>query len=148
MEHVDYTYTVGMTDEEVADHLRTETSGVLSLARDGDAYALPVSYHYDGESLYLRLTEDGHSKKMAFLTATDEACFLLYDVEGEDSWSIVVTGGLRRLTAEEDGALAEAGVHAKFAPLRVFDEDIDDVEIAVYELATTAVTGRRTGRRL
>ncbi|MFD1514677.1 pyridoxamine 5'-phosphate oxidase family protein [Halomarina rubra] len=148
MEHIGYTYTIGMSDEEVTERLQAGTAGVLALADGGDAYALPVSYAYDDGAFYLRLSDDGHSKKMAFLEATDEACFLCYDVDDGDSWSIVVEGSLRRLSPDEREAFDATAVGGAFSDLRVFDEAIQDVTVVVYELVAERVTGRRTGEHV
>jgi hypothetical protein len=148
MEHVEYTYTVGMTDEEVATLLREGTTAVLALAHDDDAYAVPVSYAYEDGSLYLRLSDDGHSKKLAFAGTTEETCLVLYDVSDGDSWSIVVEGRLRRLPPEEREAFDATAMNDAFDDLRVFDESIQDVEVVVFELDAERVTGRRTGEHV
>jgi hypothetical protein len=144
MDHVDYRYTTGMTDEEVDERLREGTTAVLSLARGGDAYAVPVAYHYDGEHIYLRLTDDGHSTKMAFVEATDRATVLFHEVSEAGSWSILAEGTLRRLEGEEAEAFDATAINDAFDDLRIFDEAIDEVEIAIYELEPAALTGRRT----
>ncbi|WP_245550154.1 hypothetical protein [Halopiger xanaduensis] len=51
MDRVEYVYTIGITDEEVEDRLERVDSGVLVLAADGDAYAVPAAHHYDADSL-------------------------------------------------------------------------------------------------
>ncbi|MFC5972422.1 pyridoxamine 5'-phosphate oxidase family protein [Halomarina salina] len=145
MEHVEYTYTVGMTDEEVTERLRAGTTAVLALAHDNDAYALPVSYAYRDGSLLLRLSDDGHSKKMTYAGTTDEASLLLYDASDGDSWSVVVEGELRRLPPEERQSFDAAAINDAFTDLRVFDEPIGDVEVVLFELVPNRVTGRRTG---
>jgi hypothetical protein len=145
MDHIEYTYTVGMTDEEVAERLREGTTGVLSLAHGDDAYAVPVSYAYEDDRLLFRLSDDGHSKKAAFVSATDEACFLRYDASDGDSWSVVVEGRLRRLDDEERETFDATRVNETFSELRVFDEAVPDVEVLLYELVPSRVTGRRTG---
>jgi hypothetical protein len=141
MEHVDYVYTFGMTDEELDDHLRDGEVGVLALADGGDAYAVPVGYHYDGERLVVRLGDDEDSTKMDYLETTETATLVVYEVESErSSWSVLVRGSLRRLPAETDREINE-----QFEPFRLFDEAVDDVDAAVYELEMEAVTGRQTG---
>jgi hypothetical protein len=135
-----YVYTFGMTNSEIEDVLRANDTGVLSLADGGTPYAVPVSYYYDGESVWLRLSDDGHSEKMAFVEATTEPCFLVYGVEADHSWSVLMRGRLER----DDDAFDRAGLRAHFGPLRIFDEDIADVELALYEFVPTELTARRT----
>ncbi|GAA0204449.1 pyridoxamine 5'-phosphate oxidase family protein [Halobaculum roseum] len=147
MDVTDRVYTAGMTDEEVDERLRERQTGVLSLARDGDAYAVPVAFRYDGESIRFRLGDDGASRKLAFADATDTACFLAYGYEGpEDSWSIIATGPIRRLPEEDRDATTAADLNDQYVPLRVFDEAIEETALIGYELEIEAITGRRTVR--
>lgn len=143
MEHIEYVYTIGMTEAEVDDRLRESEAGVLALANDGTAYGVPVSYYYDGTSIHFRLGDDEQSRKLAFVETTDEACFVLFGTEGSDtSWSIVVTGPLRtRSDGEGDDP---AVLNERFSSLRVFDEAIDEMELVTFELRIEGITGRRT----
>ncbi|WP_126664310.1 pyridoxamine 5'-phosphate oxidase family protein [Haloterrigena salifodinae] len=146
MDRVEYVYTIGMTDEEVEDRLERVDTGVLALAADGDAYAVPVAHHYDAGSLYVRLSTDGSSTKLSHLEDTETACFTMYDVSGSgDSWSIVVTGPLRKLTGRERAQFDETTVNESFLELRIFDEDVAAVDLEIYELEIESITGRRTG---
>ncbi len=140
MEHVEYVYTFGMTDAEVEQYLRDGEVGVLSLADDGDAYAVPVGYHYDGERLLVRLGERDDSTKMDYLETTGTATLVVYEKESEeDSWSLLARGKLVELPPETDREINE-----QFEPFRLFDESVEDVNAAVFELRMEEVTGRRT----
>lgn len=140
MEHVEYVDTVGMTDAELDELLRTRGVGVLSLADGGDAYAVPVGYHYDGERFLVRLGEREDGTKMDYLETTETAALVVYEKENaRSSWSILVRGALGRLPPETD-----RGVNERFEPFRLFDEGVEDVEAVVYELELEEVTGRRT----
>jgi nitroimidazol reductase NimA-like FMN-containing flavoprotein (pyridoxamine 5'-phosphate oxidase superfamily) len=144
VDHYDLRYTVGMDDAEVAEYLADHDVAVLSLADEGDAYAVPVNYHYDGESLYLRLLADPDSTKMAFVEATERATVLLYGVAGDISWSVLARGTLRRLDGAERAEFDDTAVNETFGPVRVFGEDVAAMDVAIYELDDLAVTGRRT----
>ncbi|ELZ28429.1 flavin-nucleotide-binding protein [Halogeometricum pallidum JCM 14848] len=145
MDHIEYVYTFGMTDDEVDERLRSESAGVLSLADDGVAYGVPVSYSYDGDSLLFRLSDDDDSKKLDFAEATAEASFALFGVDGPDaSWSVVAAGPLRRLSGDEREAYDAAEINERFGPLRVFDEDVDDIDLTLYEMEMTSLVGRYT----
>ncbi|WP_128476195.1 pyridoxamine 5'-phosphate oxidase family protein [Halorussus pelagicus] len=140
MEHVEYVYTFGMTPAEVGESLREGEVGVLALASDSDAYAVPVGYHYDGERLLVRLGERDDSTKMDFLESTGTATLVVYEKESEtSSWSVLVRGKLVGLPPETDREINE-----QFGPFRLFDEGVEDVDAAVYELRMEEVTGRRT----
>ena len=140
MEHVEYVYTFGMTDEEADQYLRDGEVGVLSLADDGDAYAVPVGYHYDGQRLLVRLGERDDSTKMEYLENTGTATLVVYEKEDErSSWSLLVRGKLVELPPETDREINE-----QFEPFRLFGESVADVDAAVFELRMDEVTGRRT----
>jgi nitroimidazol reductase NimA-like FMN-containing flavoprotein (pyridoxamine 5'-phosphate oxidase superfamily) len=144
MENIQYATTGGLSDDEVTELLSTHHIGVLSLADGGEAYAVPVDYHYDGDRLYVRLTDDGGSRKLAFLVATESPEFLVYGHGGDyDSWSILVRGPLHEVAPEECGIDA-ATVNDWFGPVRLFDEGVDEVEIRIFELDVESVVGRAT----
>ncbi|MFC7174047.1 pyridoxamine 5'-phosphate oxidase family protein [Haloplanus litoreus] len=103
MDHVDYVYTTGMDDAEVDSHLREGTDAVLALADGDEAYAVPLSYHYDGDRLLLRVsTHDDDAEKRRFLETTDTATFALYTDSPEASWSIHVRGPIREWDGDPD----------------------------------------------
>ncbi|TKX79167.1 pyridoxamine 5'-phosphate oxidase family protein [Halorubrum sp. SD626R] len=141
MEHAEYVYTSGMTESDVDDHLRAGHHGVLGLARDDDAYAVPLSYHYDGERLLIRVSgHDRDSEKRRFLDATDTATFVCYDASADASWSVHVRGPIR----EWDGDVDEATLNEWFPPFRLFDEAVEQVAFTLYALEMETVVGRQT----
>ncbi|WP_458205676.1 pyridoxamine 5'-phosphate oxidase family protein [Haladaptatus sp. NG-SE-30] len=141
MEHVEYVYTFGMDETELERKLRETETGILSLAQDDDAYAIPVGFHYDGKRLLLRFGVKDDGEKMAFVKTTDTASFVIYDTKSNESWSILMTGTLHPF----EGSFDETEINELFAPLRVFDEDVDDVEPVIYAFEIEHVTGRKTG---
>jgi nitroimidazol reductase NimA-like FMN-containing flavoprotein (pyridoxamine 5'-phosphate oxidase superfamily) len=150
MHHVEFSYTAGMDEAEVASFLERTETGVLSLADGGDAYAVPVAHYYDGDSLYFRLGRTPDSRKWAAIEATDTASYVLYGAEETaaardlESWSVLVTGSLRELSAEEAERFDEATINEHFPAIRVFDEGIEDVEVVILELAIESAIGRKT----
>jgi uncharacterized protein len=140
MEHVEYVYTFGMDEAELEGKLRDADTGVLSLARDGDAYAIPVSFYYDGERLLLRFGVEEGGDKMSFVEGTGTASFVVYETAGDESWSILVQGHIEPASESLD----DAAINERFIPLRVFGESISDVEPKLYELRMESVTGRKT----
>ncbi|MDL5361496.1 pyridoxamine 5'-phosphate oxidase family protein [Halalkalicoccus sp. NIPERK01] len=94
----------GMDEAEVGAFLHDRGIGVLSLARDGEAYGVPVSFGYDGTDrlyfVFLRVGEE--SRKEAFAAATDRASFTIYDVESKHAWrSVIVHGRIREVADDE-----------------------------------------------
>jgi nitroimidazol reductase NimA-like FMN-containing flavoprotein (pyridoxamine 5'-phosphate oxidase superfamily) len=144
MDNVQYATTRGLSDDEVDDLLADHHIGILALADGGSAYAVPVDYHYDGDRLLLRLTDDGKSKKIAYVEATDDPEFLVYGHGGPyDSWSVIVTGEVREIDPEEAGVDA-ATVNDWFGPVRLFDEAVEDVTIRLFEVEVESLVGRAT----
>ncbi|MGM0605771.1 MAG: pyridoxamine 5'-phosphate oxidase family protein [Halobacteriota archaeon] len=145
MEHVEYVYTEGIPETEVDRILKRETHGVLALADGGNAYAVPMNYHYDGEHLYIRVSEEPGSTKAEYADVTETAAFIVYDVREEtDAYSVMVRGDIRRLSDAEQSTFSDADLNEWFPPFRLFDETIPDVEISIYELVPTEITGRKT----
>ncbi|MFW5950086.1 MAG: pyridoxamine 5'-phosphate oxidase family protein [archaeon] len=150
MEHVEYAYTQGMADADVEERLRTAESGVLSLSKQNDAYAIPLAHLYDDGRLYFRLGWTDDSKKRAYLETTETACYVLYGTEPTDdpneleSWSVVVTGQLSEVPEAEHDRFDTAAINRDFTPIRVFDEGIEEIDITVVELEIETMTGRST----
>ena len=145
MDDVEYVYTAGMDEKEIDRLLGDEGHGVLSLARDGDAYGIPLNYSYDGDRLFIRVSDENDSEKIEFARATKSATFVVYDVSDEtNSWSIFVRGTLRQLTAEEQDQFTDSVLNERFPPFRLFDETVERVTMVIYELLPDELVGRKT----
>lgn len=150
MDNVEYAYTSGMTDAEIDRRLRTSRTGVLALCADADARAVPVAHYYDGDALYFRLGKREDSEKWAALERTETATYVVYDAEPTDSpdelasWSIHATGRLRELPTSDHDRFDTTEINRRFAPIRVFDEEIAALDIAIVELDVETLTGRTT----
>lgn len=150
MEHIEYAYTRGMEESEVEERLQTAKTGVLALSSDGDAYAIPLAHYYDGEGLYFRLGITEGDAKKEYWETTETACYVVYDAEptddprGLESWSIIITGQLTELPEAEHKRFDTAEINRDFSPIRVFDENIAEIEITIVELEIDAITGRTT----
>lgn len=141
MEHAEYVYTSGLSESDVDEYLRAGEHGVLGLADGNDAYTVPLSYHYDGERLLLRVSEhDDDSEKGRFIEATETATFVCYEASTKESWSVHVRGPLREWRADVD----EETLNEWFPPFRLFDEAVENVGLSLYELEMESVTGRKT----
>lgn len=137
-----YDYTIGMTDDELEERLRAESIGVLSLADGGESYAIPVAYHYDEETVFIRLGLHPNSRKADMIEMTDTACFLLYGAEPIDaSWSIIATGTLRQI--EDSSQFSDEVINSLFVPLRVFGECVEEIDQTVFALDIDSISGRR-----
>ncbi|WP_336022929.1 pyridoxamine 5'-phosphate oxidase family protein [Halobellus salinisoli] len=152
MEHIEYAYTCGMDDEAVRERLETTETGVLALSKNNDSYAVPLAHYYDGEGLYFRLGVTEGSTKQAFLDATETATYVLYDTEPTedarefDSWSVVVSGALSEIPNAEHDRFDTAEINSQFSPIRVFGEEIDEIDIRILELEIESIAGRETSK--
>lgn len=141
MDHVEYVYTSGMSESDIDDYLRAGEHGVLGLASDDDSYAIPLSYHYDGDRFLVRVSEhDGDSTKGRFLDTTETATFVCYRASTDESWSIHVRGQIEPWNGDVD----EAALNEWFQPFRLFDEAVDRVGFSLYDLEMETVVGRQT----
>ncbi len=145
MDDVEYVYTVGMDREDIDRLLGEGGHGVLSLARDGDAYGIPLNYSYDGNQLFIRFSDENESEKFEFAKTTKTATFVVYDVTDEtNSWSIFVRGTLRQLSADEQERFTDSVLNERFPPIRLFDETVERVSIVICELVPDEIVGRKT----
>jgi len=142
MEHAEYVHTTGMDEADVEAHLHESEHGVLALADADDAYAVPISHHYDDERLLLRVSHHGDdaAEKVRYLETTRTATFVCHEANDSSSWSVLVRGPIAPWT----GDVSESTLNEWFPPFRLFDESVDEVEFTLYELEMRSVVGRRT----
>jgi hypothetical protein len=136
----------GMTDHEIDQFLREQGAGVLALAHEGDAYAVPLSFGYDGAgTIYLDLLRFGdESEKLDHVEATETACFVTYDAPSQSAWrSVVAFGTLERVpegdaTEEMDAVMADNAWYPDLLPQA---EPV--TEVVRYRFSADGVTGRQ-----
>jgi hypothetical protein len=140
LDHVEFVYTTGMDAAQTESYLADAETGTLALARDDEAYALPMAIHWDGTRLLLRLGSRPESEKLDFLDSTTTATVVCYGYESpEESWSVLVRGPVAEVGDPDD-----ATINDLFPPLRIFDEDTAALDPVVYALEPAEITGRRT----
>jgi len=100
---------VEMSAGEIDEFLYEQGHGTLALADGGEAYAIPISFGYDGEVLYLSLLEFGEeSEKVAFTETTEQACLTTYQATTRFDWqSVVVRGSMREVPDDEIESMDE-----------------------------------------
>lgn len=134
-----------MRDETDALLGRHET-GVLSLARDDDPYAIPISYGYDAEErvFYMRLVSTPDSEKSAFLSGTPDVRLVVYEEAGQTYRSAVVTGVLEPVSRDEltPEHVVQYG-DAKRPLFEIWGEARSELDIGLYVLRPTDISGRR-----
>jgi nitroimidazol reductase NimA-like FMN-containing flavoprotein (pyridoxamine 5'-phosphate oxidase superfamily) len=133
-------------DEESAEALlRREGVGVLSLADDGLAYGVPVSFGYADRSIYFVFLRPGEdSEKIAFAGATREASFLAFTRPSRHNWqSVIARGPLHRLDEDEWDALVDAMADNAWFP-SLFAETEPMQDLVGYELRVDSLTGMQS----
>lgn len=78
--------------------------GVLSLARDGDGYGIPLSFGYDEltDRCILQFVIGQGGRKREFLETSETVTLTTYEYEPDGTWqSVVATGTLRPLSNDE-----------------------------------------------
>ncbi len=101
-----------MNDQQIDDLLNEALVGRIGCAAGGEAYVVPVTYVYDGESLY------GHSadgKKVRLMRQNPTVCFEVDQFDDLSHWRSVIAWGQFE---ELSGAEAEAAMERLVARLR------------------------------
>ncbi|CQH58710.1 FMN-binding domain protein [Halobacterium hubeiense] len=134
-----------MTQSDTDALLGRHETGVLSLARDDDPYAIPISYGYDADdrTFYLRLVSTPDSEKREFLSSNPDARLVVYEEDEPTYQSVVVTGTLTEIPREEMTVEhVEQYGDAKRPLFEIWGESKPDLDIKLYELRADTISGR------
>lgn len=138
-----------MSAAEIDEFLSGAETGVLSLARDSEPYSIPVSYGYDADSrvFYLRLVSTPDSDKRQFLSSHPQARLVIYDENDPQTQyrSVLATGSLEEIDPNEMSIeeIEQYG-DARRPLFEIWGAGKDDLDIKLYRLHPTELTGRRT----
>lgn len=130
--------------------LETQSTGTLSLAKDNDSYAIPVSFTFapESEDFYFRLGYAPGSRKREYIEATERGTFVVA-AETETGWkSVVARGSLEhRNTVENldrvtppDGSLSDAEHELEIPFYHVFEAP-SEMLFTLVRLRTDELTG-------
>ncbi len=134
--------SAGETDAILARH----ETGVLSLARGDEPYAIPISYGFDAgrRRFYLRLVSTPESEKRTFLASTPRARLVVYEEADPIYRSVVAEGALEEIPRD---ALTVDHVeqygNAKRPLFEIWGETRADLDVALYQLEPEEISGRR-----
>jgi nitroimidazol reductase NimA-like FMN-containing flavoprotein (pyridoxamine 5'-phosphate oxidase superfamily) len=135
-----------LSDSEIESFLGRHETGVLSLARDGEPYAVPISYGYDAEErrFYLRLVSNPGSEKRTFLASASDARLVVYEEDAPVYSSVVATGVLREINRDELTVehLEQYG-EAKRPLFEIWGDSLPDLNVRLYRLVPDELSGRR-----
>ena len=131
--------------DAVDDLLERHETGVLSLARADEPYAIPISYGFDaGErTFYFRLVSTPESEKRCFLSSEPAARLVVYEEDEPHYRSVVAKGSLE---AVDPGALTPDRIaqygRAKRPLFEVWSESKPDLDVELYVLDPDDLGGR------
>lgn len=136
--------SIAMSSDEISDFLGESGHGVLSLAREDDAYSVPISFGYDGERLFLSLIQFGDdSEKLEYIESDGQASLTVYDVETRfDWWSITVRGSLHEVSDDERAYVEETMDENAWHP-SLFPPTDAMTGVTWMELDIAEMTGRK-----
>lgn len=125
-----YIYGTEMSREEIEEFLIEIGIGTLSLANEGNAYAIPISFAYDEQfhRCFFDLGFGPDSKKREFIRSTDLGCLSVYEWESPYSWTSVVLTGILRATEEIDRSVEYE-----------FYEQASDIDITVFDIPPSKI---------
>ena len=136
-----------MTDAAIDDFLGQHETGVLSLARTDEPYAIPISYGYDDDErvFYMRLVSTPESEKRQFLESSPAARLVVYDEADSTYRSVIATGTLEDIPPAEltPDQIAQYG-EAKRPLFEIWAQGKDELDIELYRLNPDTLNGRRT----
>lgn len=136
-----------MVSEEAETVLAAHGHGVLALARDDEAYGVPVSYGYDDaeDRVVFQFFYDRESKKRAFVEAGGTVTLTVTDWASPSDWrSVIVTGELQHVPDSEvsDRLAAVFFEQAEHAAPEARRSARASLTREWYQLSTDDVTGR------
>ncbi|MFB6080274.1 MAG: pyridoxamine 5'-phosphate oxidase family protein [Haloferacaceae archaeon] len=135
-----------LSREETDTLLGRHETGVLSLARADEPYAIPISYGYDAENrrFYLRLVSTPQSEKRRFLASSPRARFVLYEEHDDVYRSVVAIGTLEEIPRDElTVEHVEQYGEAKRPLFEIWGESRQDLNVKLYRFDPDEVSGRR-----
>lgn len=134
-----------MSAEETAAFLGRQETGVLTLARDDEPYAIPISFGFDTDArqFYLRLVSTPESEKRRFLGSAPQARLVVYDGNDDTYRSVVAEGALDRVAPEELTTADIQQYGAAHRPLfEIWQQQKGDLDIDLYRLSPESLSGR------
>ncbi|QCC50745.1 pyridoxamine 5'-phosphate oxidase family protein [Halapricum salinum] len=134
-----------MRREEIDTFLDSQSVGVLGLIDGPVPYLLPLSYGYDGESLYFTYLLGDESRKERLTDHSERASFLVYSAETRFNWrSVLLEGEFRKIPPHRWGDLGEV-LEGAWRP-ELFQIASPSRNVKIYALDVDEVTGiKHTG---
>lgn len=135
-----------LSRDEIDALLGRHETGVLSLARGDEPYAIPISYGYDAtdKRLYMRLVSTAESEKRRFVSPPSPARLVVYEERDDVYESVVAIGTLEAVPREALTAdhIEQFG-DAKRPLFEIWGEPKPDLDIDLYSLDPDELHGHR-----
>ncbi len=115
-----------LTSDEIDELLRTEAIGRIGCYAFGQPYVVPVTYAYDGDSVY------GHSReglKLRMMRANPSVCFEVDRRVDLSTWQSVIALGTFSELGEPEADLAMEILHRRIAPLVPSETSLPDSRV-------------------
>lgn len=138
-----------MSAAEIDKFLSENETGVLSLARDNEPYAIPISYGYDADSetFFMRLVSTPDSEKRKYLATEPSARLVIYSEKSDGTLyrSVLAVG---KLEAMDPSDLTVSDIeqygNARSPLFEIWGAGKDELDINLYKLEPMEISGRRT----
>ena len=140
--------------EEMDEIIRGSHVCRIALAMDNMPYVIPVSFGYDGESIYIHTAKEG--KKIKYFKNNNNICFefernvkLCKDTEIACKWtfsyeSVIGFGKIHELESLEQREVGLNRIMSQYSGKKwVFGED-PLKNIRVWKIEITSITGKRS----
>ena len=136
-----------LDDPKIDGMLRELGVGILSMSADGVPYGVPLSFGYDGDSLYfVFLGATADLRKETYAEQSDEASFTAVDVGPDGAWrSVIVAGSLDRISPDEWDDAREAMLDNAYQSDLLADHELQE-NPNVWALAVEERSGRAVGQ--
>lgn len=131
--------TKELSDSEIADFLRSQCVGVLSLSSDSESYAIPVSYTFDSGYFYFHLLNCEDCTKQHFIDNTKIVTFTVFEEESHKS--VICRGKLEEAEGREFEVGARVSENSTMPTLDVYPND-SVVEDRFFILTPDTLEGR------
>ena len=112
-----------LTSKEIDELLRSEAIGRIGSYAFGQTYVVPITYAYDGDSVY------GHSReglKLRMMRSNPSVCFEVDRMIDLSDWQSVIALGTFSELAEHEAELAMELLHRRLAPLVASETSLPD----------------------
>ncbi|MFT4885782.1 MAG: nitroimidazol reductase NimA-like FMN-containing flavoprotein [Natronomonas sp.] len=135
-----------IADSTMETLLREQGFGVLSLAREGMAYGIPISAGYDDGRLYFVFFGFGaaSSRKLEMVQHTETGSFLVHEITSPDDWwSVIAQGAIRLVDSRKEWERLEAAMRDNAWRPNILDDAAKSNGVEGYVLEVADVRGWR-----